>query len=44
MSVIAVINLLGILVASLTLLTKKITKWLQALKELITAFHDLWKK
>ncbi|KRK07326.1 hypothetical protein FC52_GL000775 [Lactobacillus pasteurii DSM 23907 = CRBIP 24.76] len=44
MSVIAVVNLLGILVSSLTLLTKKISKWLVALNELITIFYDLWKK
>ena len=44
LSVIAVVNLLCILVASITLLTKKLTKWLKALKKMITAFHDLWKK
>lgn len=43
LSVIAVVNLLGILVSSLTLLTKKISKWLVALKELITIFHDCGK-
>ncbi|MCT7730925.1 MAG: hypothetical protein N4S00_00870 [Lactobacillus crispatus] len=44
LSVIAVINLLCILVASMTLLTKKLTKWLKAVKKMMTAFHDLWKK
>ncbi|WP_297951306.1 hypothetical protein [uncultured Lactobacillus sp.] len=43
LSVIAVVNLLCILVASMTLLTKKLTKWLKALKKMMTAFHDLWK-
>lgn len=41
-SVIAVIYLLGILATTLTSLTKKTTKWLIALKEMIAAFHDLW--
>ena len=44
LSVIAVVNLLCILVASMTLLTKKLTKWLKAVKKMMTAFHDLWKK
>ncbi|CCI84498.1 hypothetical protein [Lactobacillus pasteurii] len=43
-SVIVVVCLLGILVTDLTVLTKNTTKWLIALKELTTAFHDLWKK
>ena len=42
LSVITVVYLLGILVMNLTFLTKKTTKWLKALKEMITAFHDLW--
>ena len=42
-SVIAVIYLLCLLVVSLILLTKEVTEWFKALKDMIAAFHDLWK-